>query len=535
MGSTGRETFGFEGYTLDLTRGSLRKGDREIGLRPKSFALLRYFVENPGRLVSKDELINALWPNLIVSDESLSQCISDVRHAVDDQHRHGRRIIKNVHGRGYLFDSPVQPPRSRPVDAFAAATETIQQVGTILRPRLSIVVLPFIDLSNESDEQYFADGLTDDLITDLSRVSNTFVISRNTAFTYKNKLVDTKQIGRELGVRYILEGSVRRSRDRVRVNAQLIDSETRAHLWAERYDSCTDEVFSLQDHITGQISSALHVELIAAEAARTVPRPDALDCILRGRAVMGKPPSIENYANAIAFFEQALTLDPACVEAQSELAFALAARVLDQMIDPAIANLSHAETLVDQALRTSPRSGVAHLAKGAVLRALSRPEEACFEYEMATALQPNRTTALSQIGWCKLLTGSLQDAISFHERAIRLSPRDPKTGVYYVGIGAVHLFQYRTDEAIMWLERARAATPTLPHAHSYLAAAYALHGEAKASAAALDVARKLRGPGSYRSIARIKNLGGYLGVPTVAAQVDATFLAGLRKAGVPEE
>jgi tetratricopeptide (TPR) repeat protein len=276
------------------------------------------------------------------------------------------------------------------------------------------------------------------------------------------------------------------------------------------------------------------VELITAEVARTVLQPDALDCILRGRAAMGKLPSIDNYANAIAFFEQALALDPRSVDAQSALAFALGARVLDQMVDPAIANLSRAETLVDQALRTSPRSGLAHLAKGAVLRALSRPEEARFEYEMATVSQPNWATALSQIGWCKVLTGSLQDAISFYERAIRLSPRDPTTGDYCAGIGLVHFLQYRTEEAIAWFKRARAANPTLSKAHSYLAAAYALNGEAKASAAALDVARKLRGREFYSSIAHLEYLS-YFGVPTVRAQVDATYFAGLRKAGVPEE
>jgi adenylate cyclase len=399
---------------------------------------------------------------------------------------------------------------------------------------LSIVVLPFTNLDADREQQYFVDGITDDLITDLSRLPNMFVISHNTAFTYRNGPTNIKKIGIELGVRYVLEGSVRRSGSRVRVNAQLIDAQTDAHLWAERYDSDISELFALQDDITGRIAAALSIELVASEAGRAIEQPDALDYVLPGRAVIRKPPSINNYIKAIELFEHALTLDPHSTEAQSGLAFALAARVLDQMVDPAAARVSYAEILVDEALRASPRSALAHLAKSAVLRALSRPEEAGFEYEMATALQRNWPTALSQIGWCKLLTGSLEDAIPLHEQAMHLSPRDPTRAAYCVGIGIVHLLQLRTDEAILWCERARNANPTLPHAREYLTAAYALRGEAKAAVAELDAARKIRGPEFHSSITHLKSLS-YLGVPRVHAQIDATLFAGLRKAGVPEE
>jgi TolB-like protein/Tfp pilus assembly protein PilF len=395
-------------------------------------------------------------------------------------------------------------------------------------------VLPFTNLSDDPGQQYFADGITEDLTIDLSRLSDVFVISCITAFTYRNKSVSTKQIGRELSVRYVLEGSVRRSGNKVRINAQLIDAETDAHLWAERYDSDMSELLALQDDITGQIAAALPVELVAAEAERQTGQPNALDYILRGRATMRKPPSKESYAEAIGFFEHALALDPQSVEAQSALAFALAERVLDQMVDPGVAKVPYAEMLVDEALRVSPRNALAHLARGAVLRALSRPEEASFEYEMASVLQRNWPTAISQLGWCKLLTGSLEDAIPLQERAVRLNPRDPARGGYCVGIGAVHLLQSRTDEAVLWFERGRTANPVLPHARSYLAAAYALRGEGGAATAELDAARKIRGPEFHSSIAHLKSLA-YFGVPVVRAQFDATFFAGLRKVGVPEE
>jgi DNA-binding winged helix-turn-helix (wHTH) protein len=220
MGGNGRETFDFEGYTLDLTRGALRKGDREIGLRPKSFALLRYFVENPGRLVSKDELINALWPNVIVGDESLSQCISDVRHAVDDQHRHGRRIIKTVHGRGYLFDAPVsvQPRRSRPVDAALPVEAPLP-----LPDKPSLAVLPFENMTGNAEQEYFVDGMVEEIITALSRIRWLFVIARNSSFTLQGpeRRCDTNRArarsvlrARRLGAQSRRAGAHHRAADR---------------------------------------------------------------------------------------------------------------------------------------------------------------------------------------------------------------------------------------------------------------------------------------------------------------------------------
>ena len=179
------------------------------------------------------------------------------------------------------------------------------------------MVLPFANLSNDPEQQYFADGITEDLTTDLSRLADMFVISRNTAFTYRNKPVDTKQIGRDLGVRYVLEGSVRRSGNQLRVNAQLIDAEIDAHLWAERFDRDTGDLLALQNEITSRIAVALNLELLAVEAARPTEHPDALDYILRGRAAWLKPRSRDTYAEAISLFEHALALDPGSVEAQS--------------------------------------------------------------------------------------------------------------------------------------------------------------------------------------------------------------------------
>jgi TolB-like protein len=225
----------------------------------------------------------------------------------------------------------------------------------IVAPRLSIVVLPFANLSSDPEQGYFADGITEDLTTDLSRIAGMFVISRNTAFTYQNKRIDTKQIGRELGVRYVLEGSVRRTANRVRVNAQLIDAETDTHLWVERFDGGAGDLLALQDEIASRIANAPDIELIEAATDRPTEHPDALDYILRGRATWYKPRTSESIEQAISLFEHALVLDPQSAEAQSRLAAVLGSRVLDGMTGSVATDLARAEEVVNRALVTSPR------------------------------------------------------------------------------------------------------------------------------------------------------------------------------------
>jgi TolB-like protein/class 3 adenylate cyclase len=328
---------------------------------------------------------------------------------------------------------------ARPVRVYALRPETVADLPApkvspvrpisepAVAPRLSIVVLPFANLSNDSEQQYFADGITEDLTTDLSRIAGMFVISRSTAVTYRNRPIDTKQVGRELNVRYVLEGSVRRLGDRVRVNAQLIDAETDAHLWAERFDFDKGDLFVLQNDLTGRIANTLNLELIGTEADHVTDRSDAMDYILRGRAANDKPSSPERYEGAIVWYERALALDPHSVESQSRLATALMARVLDNMSDTVAADVARAEGLAGQALAASPRSPLAHFAKGQVLRAQRRFAEAIPEYEAAAALNPNWVNALHALGQCKLYTGSIDETIPLVEQAIRLSPVIPSS------------------------------------------------------------------------------------------------------------
>ena len=254
----------------------------------------------------------------------------------------GELSVKNITRPVRVYAMRLEAIADLPASSAPLATAISQYAGA---SRLSIVVLPFANMSNDPEQGYFADGITEDLTTDLSRIAGLLVISRNSAFTYKEKPVNAKQVSRELCVRYVLEGSVRRSGNQVRVNAQLIDADTDVHVWAERFDGDTGDLFAVQDEITSRIAVALRSELNFAEAARPIDHPDALDYVFRARAAAAQPKTREVYAEAVGLFERALALDPHSVETHSRLASLLAARVLDNMTDMAAADILRAERL----------------------------------------------------------------------------------------------------------------------------------------------------------------------------------------------
>jgi adenylate cyclase len=395
--------------------------------------------------------------------------------------------------------------------------------------------LPFTNLSDDRDQQYFADGITDDLTTDLSRIADTLVISRNTAFTYKDKNLDAKQIGRELGVRHVLEGSVRRSGNQVRVNAQLIDAATNTHLWAERFDHDIGDLFAVQNEITGRIANTHGWELIGAETARPTDRPGALDYLLRGRAVFGTGNVRENIEKAVDLFERALALDSSSVATQSGLANALTHRAAHK--DPAAAavDVRRAEELIAQALAASPSDSYTHRTKGFLLRFTRRCEEAIPEFEISLAANRNDPYTLLQLSICKYLTGgSDREAIALAEQAIRLSPRDPSMGWCYTWIGFVHFLQSRVDEAIAWLEKGRSLDPKAWNTRHFLAAAYGFKGERERARAELAEAKKLIGSHRYSSVARSR-ANGDLYTPALRDRWEAVYFPGIRAAGLPEE
>jgi TolB-like protein/DNA-binding winged helix-turn-helix (wHTH) protein len=592
----------FEGFRLDRRRGSLLKQDVEGAYRPvaigsRALDVLAILADRQGALLSKDEIMAVAWPGTVVEDNNLAVQISALRRILDrDRAEHS--CIQTIPGRGYRFVVPVVrtnaaaaplplPPSGNGADEHIAADEQLQGrpgvparldepsseasrrrprrgmivgvMGALLfvaaglagwhlrspwsggpppAPPLSIVVLPFADLSATRDQQYFADGLTEDLTTDLSRMPGMLVISADTALTYRNKPVSAKQIGRELDVRYVVEGSLERFANRVRVNAQLIDAATDTHLWAEHLDREITDLFELQSEITGRIAFTLNLELVAAEADRPVEHPDVLDYVFRGREFFfGKPPTPVNLQNAISLYEQALRLDPQSAEAKTYLAGALVNRVNYGFTASPAADLAGAEKLIDEALASGTKIPWAHYVKGTVLRNKRRCDEAVPEFEEALALNPNGTGPLQGLGWCKLFTGSLDEVMPLAEKAIRIGPRDPSIGFRYLLIGDVYRLRARPGEAIDWYEKARGTIAAVPGLWARLAAAHALRGDLADAAAGLAEARRLSLDDRYSSIARMRAVGecSRSDAPKIHELCEATFFAGLRKAGMPEE
>jgi adenylate cyclase len=511
------ETLTFGRFELRRRRRELLVDGEPVELGSRAFDILLALIDAGGAVVAKSELMDLVWPGTAVEENNLSVQIHALRRALGED----RKVIVTVAGLGYRFAAELRIGR-----------ETQAEIPTV--PRLSIVVLPFTSLSDDREQQYFADGITEDLTTDLSRLADMTVISRNTAFRYRNRLTETKLIGRELGVRYVLGGSVQRSGNVVRVSAQLIDAESEAILWADRLDSDADDLFALQNEITGRIGVALNVELIGAEVSRSTDQRDVLDYILRARAIyLGNAPTRITYEQQIALYEHALALYPGSQKVQGFLAWQLAARVLDQMADSADSDIARAEALANRALAAVPTTALAHFAKAQVLRAQQRFEQAISAYETVLALNRNWVEAIAALGHCKLMAGSIEEAIPAQERAIRLSPRDPKIWSYYFWTGQAHLLQSRVDEAIPWIEKACSANPEHPLPHAYLASAHALKSKGERAAAELDLARKLCGDDRYSSIARLKADGPF-GAPKINALFEATYITGLRKAGMPD-
>jgi len=312
--------------------------DREVDMPEDRRIRFRIGI-NLGEIIVDGDDIFGDGVNVAARLEALSEpgglCISRmVRDQIRDKLAYafedlGEQSVKNIARPVRVYALPPEAIADLPASSVLP-NPPISQPAIV--PHLSIVVLPFANLSNDPEQQYFADGITEDLTTDLSRIADMFVISRNTAFTYRNKPIDTKQIGRELGVRYLLEGSVRRSGNQLRVNAQLIDAATDAHLWAERFDRDTSDLFALQNEITSRIAVALNLELLGAEAARPAERPDVLEYILRGRAAWNKPPARNNYVQAISLFERALALDSR-VSRRTELVGGCARRPRDEWME----------------------------------------------------------------------------------------------------------------------------------------------------------------------------------------------------------
>jgi adenylate cyclase len=399
-------------------------------------------------------------------------------------------------------------------------------------PSLSIVVLPFENLSNDREQDYFAEGLNQDITTDLSRIPGSFVIAHNTAMTYKGKAVDVKQIGRELGVRYVLEGSVQRAGDDVRVNVQLISAETGAHLWADRFNTDRSKLAELQDDVTARLARALDVQLTEAESRRaerdTRSDPDAVMLAMRGWAALNRTTSRENLMEARGFFERALQIDPQSQRAFTGLGRALSFLVLTHLSTDLNADTARANEIADTILKVHPDDAQAHYVKAQVFRAQKRFDEATVEYETAIADDRNFAASYAGLGQTKTFLGRPEEAIAPIEAALRLSPRDPLLNLwlFYKCHAYTHLAQ--DDKAIEWCQKSVAIAPYW-FAYVDLGSAYAWKGEQENAHNAVQALLKMM-PGYTVSKLAAED---WSKEPAFVKQY-ARIVEGAKKAGLPE-
>jgi len=417
---------------------------------------------------------------------------------------------------------------------FVLRSQTASVVPSAEAPRRSIVVLPFANLSNDPEQDYFADGITDDLTTDVSHLSGSFVIARNTAFSYKGKAVDAKQIGREHDVRYMLEGSVRRVGDKITVNAQLISTETGAHLWADHFEGERSGLGELQVEFVGRLANALNWELIRADTLRSRRgRPnnlDAVDFSLRGWDLWDHLDTPEVHAQIVDNFEKALKLDPQLPEAQAGLSEELTVGVEVGYSAHPTEESDRALALASQALATHPDYAEAHNAKALNLRDRGQHDAAMAEAEAAIALDPNNALSHGIAGNLKMNQGRAAEGFAELEKALRLSPRDPWAGIWEMQICYLHEHLAQWDKAIEWCRKGIATYPDF-FAYGLIAAAYSWTGKDADARVAVSEALKIKPDYTVRFFMEGEKKSS--DNPTFRRELEP-IIQGLRKAGLPE-
>jgi TolB-like protein len=514
--------FWFEDYVLDSERRELRRAGARLAIEPQVIDLLEFLVKNRDRVVSKDDLLASVWGGRIVSESTLASRINAARRAIGDTGDQ-QRLIRTIIGRGLRFVAEVHE-------------QQYQSPARPIAPRLSIVVLPFVNFSHDPELEYFADGITDDLTTDLSQITGGFVIARNTAFTYKDKPIDVKKIGSELGVRYVVEGSVRRVGGLLRLNVQLTDTESGAHLWADRLDTDPVDLAQTQSETTGRLARTINFKLVDAqglsiERERAVD-PHPQDQLIRGWAALVRPISAETLQEALRAFERVLEIDVNSVAAKVGLAYALSCNIADGWSTSVQQDESRAEQLLLEAIAGDANSFRARQALGLLRRLQNRLDESRIEFETVIALVPSYAPAYCQLGMTLICLGQPEAAIPEIEKGIRLGPYDTASPSAYSMLSLAHLLLGRVEQAIEFSRQARAHNPQLYHTHMLLAAALGLKGELDEAMAALAEGVRIRP--QFNSLARLREYCTW-GYPRFLALREDTVYRGLRRAGMPEE
>ena len=514
----------FEDYALDTDRRELRRGGTLVAIEPQVFDLLAYLVQHGDRVVTKDDLFTAVWNGRFVSEFALTTRINAARTALGDDGK-AQRLLRTLRGRGVRFVGDVRVSRDATSSTSAEAPPTLT-----LPDRPSIAVLPFTNLSGDPEQEYFVDGMVDDVLTALSRVRWLFVIARQSSFIYKTRSVDVKQIGRELGVRYVVEGTVRKSGTRVRIVAQLIETETGTHIWADRYDGDLRDIFALQDEITERIVSAVELNVQAAEIRRARAKPTdsltAYDLYLRALpAWFGQTDG--EYKRTQVLLGKALDVDPEYAEALGTLTDSVNTRAIQGWHESWSRGVDEASRLAGRALAAGSDNSTC-LASAAFTYGLlsNRFEEALELADRALMVHPNSVFVCHRAAAVYVVGGESDKAIAQCEAACRMNPLDSKkaaTSTYSVLSCALYM-ERRYEESIRAGRRALVFAPQANIARRYVATSLAQLG--RTGEAQAEIAELLK----HQPNASLKRFQGFR-----HKWMNELHIEGLRKAGLREE
>ncbi len=527
----GEVPFLFENYCLDADRRELKRGSELIATGPKVFDLLLFLVRNREQVVTRDDLLHSVWGGRIVSESTLTSHINAVRKAIGDTGKE-QRLIRTVSRRGLRFIGKIEEqelPASIPIAATIIAGEKLTPV-LALPDSPSIAVLPFRNLSGNVEQDYFADGIVEDIITALSRIRWLFVIARNSSFTYKGRTVDEKQVGRELGVRYVVEGSVRQSESRIRITGQLVDASAGTHLWADRFEGRLDDIFELQDQIATSIVGAIASQLERAEIERARRKPtgnlSAYDNYLRAMPHLHRG-TREAIDEALPLFYKAMQLDPEFASAHAMAAWCHFWRKINGWMTDRPQEIAEGVRLARLAVELGKDDAVALTRGGHALAHLAGDLDGGIALvDKALVLNPNLAAAWFLGGFLRTVRGDPDAAIEFFTRAMRFSPLDPEMFRMQAGMALSHLFAGRFDAASSWAEQSFREAPTFLAVVAIIAASHAIAGRTEQARTAVEHLRKLD------PTFRISGLEGW--IPIRRPEHLAQFTTGLRMAGLPE-
>ena len=528
MGAGGKNAvYRFDRFMLDLARGALlTAGGAEVALRPKAFALLRHLVENAGRLLDRDEIMNAVWPGVFVTEDSVRQCIKEIRRALGDEEQ---RLLRTLLRRGYLFAAAVS--RTEPMAAAAvppggavALTPAVPVGG---RPTLAI--LPFANMTGDPGQECLADGLTEDLTTALSHPRWFSVVSRSSAFTYKGRAADVRQVGRELGAGYVLEGSAQRADGRVRITARLCEAEGGRQVWTGRLDSGPGDMFDLQDGVTEAVAAALEPGLRLAEVERTRRKPvetlSAYELLLRAQPQRWVTRAGND--EALCLLRRAAAIDPSLTAVNGALAGAIALRFALGWAEAGdvAEGLQCARETVESGGKDDP--GALAWAAHALAYFSGDYSSGLAAANHALRLAPHSTQVLLNTGYLRVYVGDAPVAAAHLERAMQLNPHDPMMFLMATGLGLVHFADGRYERAAALARRAIHDRPTYLPAHRLLATSLAHLGRSDAAQASVHAMLTRAAPG-YTLTAAVNHSA--IHDPALRGR----YIDGLHRAGLPE-